>query len=298
MPEAVVIDGRAVAKAIQKELTEEVALLERRYKGRRPGLSTIICGKRKDSQTYVRLKRKAAAACGFRNFSVELPANVTQETLEREVIRLNEEEACHSIVVQLPLPPHIDKVAALSKIKPEKDADCLLPVNVGQLHIRERNPAIVPCTASAVMELLRCSGVEICGKRVVVLGRGDIAGLPVATLLANEDATVTVVHSATPLCDIADIVRASDIVVSAAGQPGLVRGEWIKLGAAVIDVGTTPVADPSKVPGYRLVGDVCFDVARKRAAYITPVPGGVGPVTVSMLLKNTLTMFKRSVRAL
>nr|CCC91310.1 unnamed protein product [Trypanosoma congolense IL3000] len=296
MPGALVIDGRAMAKAIQMKLAAEVAMLERCYRGKRPGLSAIICGRRKDSLTYVRLKRRSALACGFRTFNVELPADVSQEELERRVASLSEEKSCHGIILQLPLPPHIDKIAALSKICPDKDVDCLLPVNMGQLHSKERTPVVVPCTAAAVVELLKHSGIQLRGKRVAVLGRSDIVGFPVAALLLRHDATVTVVHSASHIDDIADVVGSSDIVVAAVGKPGFVKGEWIKPGAAVIDVGTTPVDDPSKALGYRLVGDVCFDVARQRAAFITPVPGGVGPMTITMLLRNTLTVFKRNLR--
>ncbi|ORC87658.1 C-1-tetrahydrofolate synthase, cytoplasmic [Trypanosoma theileri] len=293
MPEAVIIDGKAVAEVIRAELKQEVSLLRSQYGDVRPGLSAVICGERKDSQTYVRLKRKAAEECGFATFNVELPEDTTQAQLESVLNVLNSNSEVHGIIVQLPLPPQIDEAAALSVIAPEKDADALLPINVGLLHTKGREPPLLPCTPAAVIELLKRSGVTIAGKRAVVLGRSNIVGAPVAALLLKENATVTVVHSSTPLADVEDIVRASDIVVAAVGRPKFVRGEWIKPGAAVIDVGTTPVDDPNTKAGYRLVGDVCFDTARERAAFISPVPGGVGPMTITMLLKNTLLSFKR-----
>ncbi|KEG12269.1 C-1-tetrahydrofolate synthase, cytoplasmic [Trypanosoma grayi] len=294
MPEAVIIDGKAIADAIRAEIKAEVDQLSATHGGKQPGLSAIICGERKDSQTYVRLKAKAAEECGFANFNVSLPASVTQEELEREVTKLNQNPACHGIIVQLPLPDHIDPNAALGKIAPEKDADALLPINVGLLHFKGREPPFLPCTPAGVIELLKRSGVTISGKRAVVLGRSNIVGAPVAALLTKHNATVTIVHSATPLEDIIDIVKSSDIVVAAMGKPGFVQGEWIKEGAAVIDVGTTPVDDATKKAGYRLAGDVCFETARQRASCITPVPGGAGPMTIAMLLKNTLASFKRS----
>ncbi|EAN84593.1 putative C-1-tetrahydrofolate synthase, cytoplasmic [Trypanosoma cruzi] len=293
MSGAVVIDGKGIAETIRAEMKSEVEQLWAKY-GRRPGISAIICGERKDSQTYVRLKKKAAEECGFVTFNVELPADVTQEEIQAEVEKLDQNADCHGIIVQLPLPDHIDQDAVLKKISPEKDSDALLPVNVGLLHTKGCEPLFVPCTPAGVIELLKRSGVTMAGKRAVVLGRSNIVGAPVAALLTANNATVTVVHSATPLADLIDVVRSSHIVVAAMGKPGFVRGEWIREGAAVIDVGTTPVDDPSKKAGYRIAGDVCFEEAQKRAGWITPVPGGVGPMTIAMLLKNTLAGFKRS----
>ncbi|KAG8341107.1 Tetrahydrofolate dehydrogenase cyclohydrolase catalytic domain [Trypanosoma vivax] len=295
MPVARMVDGKAMAAAIRKEIAAEVRHLARAHGGRRPGLCAIICGDRMDSRTYVRLKSEAAEACGFHSAIVSLPSTSTQEDVVREIQLLNSDTSCHGIIVQLPLPSHIDECAAMSTISTEKDADGVLPIHVGMVHMRKCVPPVIPCTPAAVMEILHQYKVEIAGKRAAVLGYSNIVGAPVAALLMDGDATVTVVHSASPLPDIVDIVRSSDIVVSAVGKPGFVEGSWIKSGAVVIDVGTTPVSDPTRSKGYRLVGDVCFEAASLRASLITPVPGGVGPMTVAMLLRNTLMNFKKSV---
>ncbi|RNF27256.1 putative C-1-tetrahydrofolate synthase, cytoplasmic [Trypanosoma conorhini] len=292
----VVIDGRAIAAAVRGEVKAEVDALWARY-GKRPGFAAIICGERGDSQTYVRLKKAAAEECGFATFDAHLPGDATEKELQAEVEKFNNNADCHGILVQLPLPGHINQNAVLEMIAPEKDVDALLPVNVGLLHFKGREPPFLPCTAAAVIELLRQSDVAIAGKRAVVLGHSNIVGAPVAALLTANNATVTIVHSATPLADLIDIVKSSAIVVAAMGRPAFVRGEWIREGAAVIDVGTTPVDDPTRKAGFRLVGDVCFEEAKGRAGWITPVPGGVGPMTIVMLLKNTLAGFRRSLFA-
>lgn len=293
---AQIIDGKAIAAAIREEIKAEVdAITAKCGEASVPGLAAILVGERKDSQTYVRLKHKAAAECGFHSFNVELPEDTTQEQLEEEIAKLNKDPRCHGIIVQLPLPKHINEHAALEKIAVDKDADALLPINVGLLHSKGREPLFLPCTPAGVIQLLLRSGVAIAGKRAVVLGRSNIVGAPVAAMLMQENATVTIVHSATPKEVIAQLVGEADIVVAAMGKPGFVQGEWIKEGAAVIDVGTTPVDDPSKKAGYRLAGDVCFEAASQRAGWISPVPGGVGPMTIAMLLRNTLKGFKKSV---
>lgn len=291
---ATIIDGKAIAANVRSELKEQVDRLREKH-GRVPGLAAIIVGSRKDSETYVRLKHQAAAGCGFKSFNVVLPEAVTQEELEAEIRKLNADAECHGIIVQLPLPDHIDESRALDCIAAEKDADALLPINVGLLHSKGREPLFLPCTPAGVIELLVASGVTIRGKSAVVLGRSNIVGAPVAALLMKHNATVTVVHSATPREVLVSAVQSADIVIAAMGQPGFVQGEWIKNGAAVIDVGTTPVDDPSKKSGYRLAGDVCFEAAAERAQLISPVPGGVGPMTIAMLLKNTLQGFRKTV---
>lgn len=293
---AQIIDGKAIAEQVRQEIKAEVDQLRDKY-GTVPGLAAIIVGERKDSQTYVRLKHKAAAECGFQSFNIELPEDVAQEELERTIEGLNAREDCNGILVQLPLPSHINENAALAKVAPGKDVDALLPINVGYLHCKGRDPLFLPCTPSGVIELLVRSGVPIAGKRAVVLGRSNIVGAPAAALLMKHNATVTVVHSSTPVDDIIDFVSHADIVVAAMGKPGFVKGEWIKEGAAVIDVGTTPVDDPSKKSGYRLAGDVCFETAAQRAGFLSPVPGGVGPMTIAMLLKNTLRGFRNKMEA-
>lgn len=292
---AKIIDGKLLAETIRKAIREEVNALKAKY-NRVPGLAAVIVGERKDSETYVRLKHKAAEECGYKSFKVRLPENVTQEELEKTIEELNQNNECHGIIVQLPLPSHIDEHAALLKIHLKKDADAALPDNVGQLHTKGVTPLFLPCTPAGIMEMLNRSQIPIAGKRAVILGRSNIVGAPVAALLMSSDATVTVVHSSTPLEDIKEIVGKSDIVVSAMGKPSFVKGEWIKEGAAVIDVGTTPVDDATKASGYRLVGDVDFNEAKKRAGFISPVPGGVGPMTIAMLLRNTLNGFKATLR--
>ncbi|CAG9576294.1 putative C-1-tetrahydrofolate synthase,cytoplasmic [Leishmania major strain Friedlin] len=292
MPSAQIIDGKAIAAAIRSELKDKVAALRELYGGRVPGLASIIVGQRMDSKKYVQLKHKAAAEVGMASFNVELPEDISQEVLEVNVEKLNNDPNCHGIIVQLPLPKHLNENRAIEKIHPHKDADALLPVNVGLLHYKGREPPFTPCTAKGVIVLLKRCGIEMAGKRAVVLGRSNIVGAPVAALLMKENATVTIVHSGTSTEDMIDYLRTADIVIAAMGQPGYVKGEWIKEGAAVVDVGTTPVPDPSRKDGYRLVGDVCFEEAAARAAWISPVPGGVGPMTIAMLLENTLEAFK------
>ncbi|KPA86735.1 putative C-1-tetrahydrofolate synthase cytoplasmic [Leptomonas pyrrhocoris] len=292
---AQIIDGKAIAEAIRNELKAEVAALKETRSGKVPGLAAVIVGQRKDSQKYVQLKHKAAAEVGMASFNVELPEDVSQAVLEASVEELNQNPNCHGIIIQLPLPKHLDENKAIEKIHPDKDADALLPVNVGLLHCKGREPLFTPCTAKGVVVLLQRCGIAMKGKRAVVLGRSNIVGAPVAALLMKENATVTVVHSGTAQADMVDYLSKADIVIAAMGQPGYVQGEWIKEGAAVVDVGTTPVNDPTKKAGYRLVGDVCFEEAAARAAWISPVPGGVGPMTIAMLLHNTLSGFKLSV---
>lgn len=291
---AKIIDGKAMAAVIRQEIRAEVDRLKSKY-NRVPGFAAIIVGERKDSQTYVRLKYKAANECGYQSFNVELPESATQEQLEQAIDNLNRNADCHGIIVQLPLPSHIHEHSALRKISPDKDVDAALPVNVGLLHCKGVDPLFLPCTPAGIIEMLQRSDIPIAGKRAVVLGRSNIVGAPVAALLMEHNATVTIVHSGTPLGDIEDIVRHSDIVVSAIGKPEFVKGDWLKEGAAVIDVGTTPVNDPTKKAGHRLAGDVDFESAKTRAGFLSPVPGGVGPMTIAMLLRNTLRAFKASV---
>ncbi|EPY33686.1 C-1-tetrahydrofolate synthase, cytoplasmic [Strigomonas culicis] len=293
---AQIIDGKAIAEAIRGEIKAEVDVLREKYH-KVPGLAAVIVGERKDSQTYVRLKHKAAAECGFASFNVELPGDVSQAELEAQIVKLNENPECHGIIVQLPLPKHIDENRALEVVQVTKDADALLPINVGLLHCKGREPLFLPCTPAGVIEMLQRTNIPIEGRRAVVLGRSNIVGAPVAALLMKHNATVTVVHSATPMPVLEETVKSADIVIAAMGKPGFVQGSWIKDGAAVIDVGTTPVDDATKKAGYRLAGDVCFQEAAEHAAYISPVPGGVGPMTIAMLLKNTLQGFKNSVTA-
>lgn len=241
----------------------------------------------------MRTKRKACADLGIKNFDIDLPEQISEAEVIKHVHQLNADPNVHGILVQLPLPKHINEEKVLTEISLEKDVDGFHPLNIGKLAMKGRDPLFVPCTPKACLELLSRSGVSIKGKRAVVVGRSNIVGLPVSLLLLKADATVTIAHSHTSQPE--DIIREADIVIAAAGQAKMIKGSWIKPGAAVIDVGTNSVDDPTRKAGYRLVGDVDFEEASKVAGWITPVPGGVGPMTVTMLLKNTLESAKRSI---
>ncbi|KAI3760037.1 hypothetical protein L1987_50425 [Smallanthus sonchifolius] len=285
-----IIDGKVIAQTIRSEIASEVSNLVEKY-GKAPGLAVVIVGNRKDSQSYVSMKRKACAEVGFKSIDIDLPEEVPEAELIAKVHELNADPNVHGILVQLPLPKHINEENVLTEISIEKDVDGFHPLNIGKLAMKGRDPLFLPCTPKGCIELLKRSGVTIKGKRAVVVGRSNIVGLPVSLLLLKEDATVTVVHSRT--ADPQSIICEADIVIAAAGQAMMIKGSWIKPGAAVIDVGTNAVDDPSRKSGYRLVGDVDFGEACKVAGWITPVPGGVGPLTVAMLLKNTLDGAKR-----
>lgn len=291
-----IIDGKAVAEEVRSEIAAKVkSIRAANPDAPQPCLAVVIVGTRKDSQTYVRLKHKAAEECGFRSVQVELPEDITQEALDAQVQQLNGDAAVHGILVQLPLPKHIDEPQTLELISPAKDVDGLHPTNVGLLNTRGKEPHHYPCTPMGCIELLK-RHTAIDGKRACVIGRSNIVGLPAAQLLLQNNATVTICHSRT--ADIAAAVKECDIVIAACGQPELVRGSWLKPGAVVIDVGTNPVTDESKKAGFRLVGDVNFAEAVEVASAITPVPGGVGPMTIAMLLTNATRSYARSVGAL
>ncbi|KAM1001684.1 hypothetical protein ACFX13_008278 [Malus domestica] len=289
---AAIIDGKAIAQTIRNEIAEEVRHLWQKY-GKVPGLAVVIVGTRKDSQSYVSMKRKACAEVGIKSVDIDLPENVSQDDLVAKVHELNATSDVHGILVQLPLPNHINEEKVLSEISIEKDVDGFHPLNVGKLAMKGREPLFLPCTPKGCLELLSRSGISIKGKKAVVVGRSNIVGLPVSLLLLKADATVTVVHSRTP--DPESFIREADIIIAAAGQAMMIKGSWIKPGAAVIDVGTNAIDDPSRKSGYRLVGDVDFQEACKVAGWVTPVPGGVGPMTVAMLLKNTLDGAKHAI---
>ncbi|GAB2296561.1 Bifunctional protein FolD 2 [Dionaea muscipula] len=289
---AAIIDGKAIAQIIRSEVAYEVRTLSQKF-GKVPGLAVVIVGNRKDSQSYVSMKRKACAEVGIKSFDVDLPEQVSEDELINKVHELNSNPDVHGILVQLPLSKHINEERVLSEISIEKDVDGFHPLNIGKLAMKGRDPLFQPCTPKGCLELLKRSGISVKGKKVVVVGRSNIVGLPVSLLLLKEDATVTIVHSHTSGPE--SIIREADIVIAAAGQAMMIKGNWIKPGAAVIDVGTNAVDDPSKKSGYRLVGDVDFKEASKVAGWITPVPGGVGPMTVAMLLRNTLDGAKRAI---
>ena len=285
-----IIDGKAIAQTIQEELTAEVAELKAKH-DIVPGLATVLVGDNTASQTYVRMKRKRCAEVGIHSVGHELPADATQEEVEALVSKLNADPAIHGILVQLPLPGHLDEEAVLNAVSLKKDVDGFHPVNIGRLAMKGRDPLFAPCTPAGVIELIDRIGVEIEGKEAVVLGRSNIVGLPVSMLLLARNATITVCHSRTQ--DLAGVCRRADIVIAAVGRAEMVKADWVKPGATVIDVGINRVDDDTRKRGYRLVGDVDYADVQEVAGWITPVPGGVGPMTIAMLLQNTVVSAKR-----
>lgn len=280
-----IIDGNAVAQRMRAEIAEAVAQMKEKY-GVVPGLATVLVGDNPASHSYVRMKRKACADVGIESFPHELPANATQEEVEAVVQRLNEDPRVHGILVQLPLPRHLDEERVLSLISLTKDVDGFHPVNIGRLAMKGREPLFIPCTPHGAIVLLEEAGAQFEGANAVVLGRSNIVGLPAAMLLIHRNATVTVCHSRTR--DLPAVCRQADILIAAVGRPEMVRADWVKPGAYVIDVGSNKVDDPTSEKGYRWVGDVAFDEVKEVAGAITPSPGGVGPMTITMLLKNTV----------
>lgn len=280
------IDGKAVAAELRSEVKRDVEAFREKY-GFAPGLAVVLVGDDPASQVYVRMKERACEEVGIRSERHELPGDASAEEILLQVRRLAEDERVHGILVQLPLPKGIDPAPIIEAVPPEKDVDGFHPRNLGAL--LAGRPGLVPCTPAGVIALIRHAGVQIEGKRAVVLGRSNIVGKPVSILLLAENATVVMCHSRTR--DVAEEVRRADILVVATGQPEMVKGDWIKPGATVIDVGIHRTADG------KIVGDVEFESARQVAGHITPVPGGVGPMTVAMLLKNTLLAAEMQVAA-
>lgn len=284
---ATIIDGKKMAEEIREEIrlgAEELVKAGHRP----PGLAVILVGENPASQTYVRSKSRACEAAGFHSRQVNRPASISEADLLDLVRRFNEDPEIHGILVQLPLPEHIDAQKVIETIAPEKDVDGFHPVNAGRLMVGL--PGFVPCTPAGILQMLLRTGVETRGKFAVVLGRSNIVGKPVAQLLSRKgpggDCTVCIAHSRTH--DLPGVCRMADILVAAIGRPQFVTADMVKPGAVVIDVGINRIADPDSSKGYRMVGDVDFDAAEKVAGAITPVPGGVGPMTIAMLLGNTL----------
>ena len=291
IPMATLIDGTAIAEAIRNEIKTGVAELKA-TKGVTPGLATVLVGDDPASATYVRSKHKACAEVGITSFGYELPATATQAEVLALVADLAQRPDVHGILVQVPLPDHINEETVLNAVPLSKDVDGFNPANLGVLGVKGSKPAFAPCTPQGCIELLDRSGITIRGKRAVVLGRSTIVGLPVALMLLARDATVTICHSRT--VDLPSVTRQADILVAAIGKPHFVTADMVKPGAAIIDVGTNRIADATRKSGARLVGDVDFDAVKEIAAAITPVPGGVGPMTIAMLLKNTLLAATRA----
>jgi len=288
-----VIDGVAIAREIRAELADAVAGLA--AAGVTPGLTVVLVGDDPASAVYVRSKGKACEELGMRGETVRLAAETPQDELLSLIGRLNADDAVHGILVQMPLPKHMDPDAVIQRIAPEKDVDGFHPVSVGNLLIGAGR-GFAPCTPAGVQELLVRSGVQTRGAECVIVGRSNIVGKPMAALMmqngAGADATVTVCHSRTR--DLAGHVRRADIVVAAIGRPEMITGDMLKPGAVVVDVGINRVDDPDAKRGYRLVGDVHFASAVEVASQITPVPGGVGPMTIAMLMRNTVRAAERA----
>ncbi|MFQ6033608.1 MAG: bifunctional methylenetetrahydrofolate dehydrogenase/methenyltetrahydrofolate cyclohydrolase FolD [Candidatus Bipolaricaulia bacterium] len=282
--QAQIIDGKQVAAELRQRLKEEAAALAR--EGITPGLATVLVGEDPASQVYVRMKEKACAEIGIMSRGIRPPADIPQEDLIEQIEELNRDPAIHGILVQLPLPKHLDAAEVLKHVSPEKDVDGFHPLNLGKLlsaKYWEELPQFVPCTPAGIIHLIDTTGVEIEGKNAVVVGRSIIVGKPVAMLLLARQATVSICHSRTR--DLGAATREAEILVVAAGVPRLVKGNMIRKGAVVIDVGVNRLEEG-------LVGDVDFESAKEVAGYLTPVPGGVGPMTITMLLRNTVASAK------
>ena len=287
-----IIDGKAVAEQMRTEMKEEAERLKAEH-GLSPGLAVILVGEDPASQVYVRNKTRACENVGIYSEEYRFPADYTEDALLKLIGELNKNPKIHGILVQLPLPKHIDEERVLNAIDPDKDVDGFHPVNVGRLMIGK--PGFLPCTPHGIQQLLLRSGIGIEGKHVVVVGRSNIVGKPVAMILVQKrkgaNATVTICHTGTS--DIAHHTRQADILIVAAGRPNTITADMVKEGVVVIDVGVNRIEDPSAKRGYRLVGDVDFDGVSKKASAISPVPGGVGPMTITMLLRNTIDAAKR-----
>lgn len=281
---AVIIDGKQVAADIRAEVAQKVAELKKN--GKNACLAVILVGENPASVSYVTGKQKALAEVGMQDRSVHLPENTTEEDLLKLIDQLNNDDTVHGILVQLPLPKHINEDKVIMAISPKKDVDGFHPVNVGNMMIGR--PGFLPCTPHGIIVLLKRMGIETSGKHAVVIGRSNIVGKPVSVLLAQKsvNCTVTICHTGTK--NLSEITKQADVIVVASGHPHTLTGDMIKDGAVVIDVGVNRIPDSSKKSGFRLVGDCDFDDLKEKASFITPVPGGVGPMTIAMLMVNTL----------
>ena len=284
------IDGKQLAQNLRGEIAAGVERLKAE-KGVTPGLAVILVGDNPASVSYVTAKEKACAEAGMLSREIRLPAETTEADLVALVGELNDDPAIHGILVQLPVPKHISDKAVIDAIAPEKDVDGFTPVNAGRMMIGER--CFLPCTPHGIIKLIEFSGMDVRGRHAVVIGRSNIVGKPVAALLSRKEtnATVTLCHTGTP--DVGKFTREADVVVVAAGRPNTLTGDMLKPGAVVIDVGVNRVPDATKPKGFRLVGDADFESCAKVVGAITPVPGGVGPMTITMLLWNTLESARR-----
>ncbi len=278
---AKIIDGKSVSAAVKAKVASEAALIKENL-GIDIGLAVVIVGNDPASRIYVNNKKKACELCGFKSFEFALPEDTTQEQLLELIDKLNNDKNVNGILVQLPLPKHLDEKSVINRITPEKDVDAFHPVNVGKIMIGDYS--FLPCTPAGVMELIASTGTDISGKECVVVGRSNIVGKPMAMLLLHRHGTVTICHSRTK--DLAEVCRRADILVAAVGKARIITEDMVKEGAVVIDVGM------NRMENGKLCGDVDFDNVSTKASFITPVPGGVGPMTIAMLMKNTLTAAK------
>lgn len=289
---AKIIDGKAIAAQVNEETAKEVAFLARNH-SLQPGLAVVLVGEDPASKVYVNMKSRKSAELGIFSDKRVLPQDATQEDVMAVVNELNNDPKIHGILVQSPPPPQIDEEAVIAAINPRKDVDCFHAENVGKMLIGDSR-GFLPCTPHGVMTLLERSGIDPSGKHAVIIGRSNIVGKPMMALLVQKakgaNATVTVCHSRTP--DVSKFTRDADIIIAAIGKPEFVTGDMIKEGAAIIDVGMNRVDAPEREKGYKLVGDVKFDEAVEKASHITPVPGGVGPMTIAMLMHNTVKACK------
>ncbi len=285
MSNTILINGKEVAEKIREKLKAEVAELT--AQGRTPGLAVVLVGEDPASQVYVGSKVKACAELGIYSQKWALPAETTQEELVELIHKLNADPRIHGILVQSPPPPHIDEEAVILNIDPAKDVDGFHPINVAKL-VLEDEEGFVPCTPMGCMELLAACGIPTAGKHAVVIGRSMIVGKPMANLLVSKkaNATVTIAHSRTR--NLAELCRTADILVAAVGRPEMVTADFVKPGAVVLDVGINRIPDATRPRGYRIVGDVDFEAVKEQCSAITPVPGGVGPMTIAMLMANTV----------
>ncbi len=282
---AQILDGRAIAKRMRADIKQQAAQFEARH-GFPPGLGVVLVGDDPASHMYVRMKRRACERAGIYSIAHEMPSNSSEAEVKAKVEALNADQRIHGILVQVPLPDHVDEETILSTVSLDKDVDGFHPVNIGALAMKGRQPRFTPATPTGCMVLLQETGVDLSGKHAVVLGRSNIVGMPMALMLTKANATVTICHSRTQ--DIPGKIKQADILIAALGKPEYVQAAWLKPGAIVIDVGTNQVDDPSDERGYRWVGDVAYDAAKEVASWLNFVPGGVGPMTITMLLSNTL----------
>jgi methylenetetrahydrofolate dehydrogenase (NADP+)/methenyltetrahydrofolate cyclohydrolase len=291
LPELIM--GKVVSESIYAELRERIEALK--AKGTIPGLAVVLVGNDPASEVYVRMKGKKCEELGMHSVTIAMPENTTEKELLKKVDELNNDRAIHGLLVQLPLPSHIDEKKVIYSIDPKKDVDCFHPVNVGKMLIGE--PDFLPATPAGVQQMLVRSGIETKGKHVVVVGRSNIVGKPMAAMMMQKgggaDSTVTVVHSRTK--DLPSVTRTADILIVAMGKPNFVTADMVKEGAVVIDVGTNRIDDPSSPKGSKLVGDVDFDGVKDKVSAISPVPGGVGPMTICMLMANTVSAAENAV---